>query len=579
MSTATNLDSYASTIRESPEYFEREVESPGLETQVATPIDKASLQDLKDTELTHIVDPKPPKRSAFYYAYIIALCFPIAMGGLLPGWDSGFTAGFINMGLFKEYFGTYSHTKGEYYLSNVRMGLLVSIFSVGCALGGLFLPKLGDMFGRRLAIIMVVMIYVVGVIIQISAPAGKWYQYFIGKIIYGLGCGGCSVLCPMLLSEIAPKDLRGALVSMYQLMVTFGIFLGYCVVYNTRNYDNTAQWRIPLGLCFAWAIILCIGMLLIPESPRYLAERGKVEEARRAIARLSRLSVEDEFVHFQLDQITSGIEAQKEQGEASWLELFSVKTKVLQRLITGILVQTFLQLTGENYFFFYGTTIFKSVGLTDGFETSVVIGTVNFFSTIVAVFVVDGLGRRKCLLSGAAGMLACMVIFASVGVTSLYPNGKDAPSSKGAGNCMIVFTMFYIFCFATTWAPVAYIVVAESFPSRVKSKGMAISTAFNWFWQFLIGFFTPFITDAINFYYGYVFVGCLVAMYLYVFFFLPETSGLSLEDIQLLYAENIPPWKSASWVPPSKRLSEVKEIHNDSSWSKHFHLHKKKETV
>ena len=383
----------------------------------------------------------------------------------------------------------------------------------------------------------------------------------------------------MLLSEIDPKYLRGALVSMYQLMVTFGIFLGYCVVYNTRHYSNTAQWRIPLGLCFAWAILICIGMLLIPESPRYLAEHGKVEEARRALAKLSRLPVEDEFINFQIDQIISGIESQKAQGEASWGELFSVKTKVLQRLITGILVQTFLQLTGENYFFFYGTTIFKSVGLTDGFETSVVIGTVNFFSTIVAVFVVDGLGRRKCLLCGAAGMLACMVIFASVGVTSLYPNGTDAPSSKGAGNCMIVFTMFYIFCFATTWAPVAYIVVAESFPSRVKSRGMAISTAFNWFWQFLIGFFTPFITGAINFYYGYVFVGCLVAMFLYVFFFLPETSGLSLEDIQLLYAEGIPPWKSASWVPPSKRLEESKETHKGSSWSQYFSFHKKEEIV
>ncbi|EHN00005.1 Hxt17p, partial [Saccharomyces cerevisiae x Saccharomyces kudriavzevii VIN7] len=103
--------------------------------------------------------------------------------------------------------------------------------------------------------------------------------------------------------------------------------------------------------------------------------------------------------------------------------------------------------------------------------------------------VVDKIGRRKCLLFGAAGMMACMVIFASIGVKCLYPHGEDAPSSKGAGNAMIVFTCFYIFCFASTWAPVAYIVVAESFPSKVKSRAMSISTAFNWLWQFLIGFF------------------------------------------------------------------------------------------
>lgn len=101
--------------------------------------------------------------------------------------------------------------------------------------------------------------------------------------------------------------------------------------------------------------------------------------------------------------------------------------------------------------------------------------------------------------------------------------------------------------------------VSESFPSRVKSKGMAVSTAFNWLWQFLIGFFTPFITDAINFYYGYVFVGCLMAMFSYVFFFLPETSGLSLEDINILYEEGVPPWKSVSWVPPSQRFNQTDE--------------------
>lgn len=352
------------------------------------------------------------------------------------------------------------------------------------------------------------------------------------------------------------------------------------MVYNTRHYADTAQWRVPLGLCFAWAIILCFGMLIIPESPRYLIERGKFEEARRAVAKLSKLPEEHPFVRNEIDQITAGVEAQRMAGEASWKELFSVKTKVLQRLITGVLVQSFLQLTGENYFFFYGTTIFKSVGLTDGFETSVIIGTVNLFSTIVAVLVIDKLGRRFCLMTGSAGMLVCMVVFASVGVTRLYPNGDSGPSSKGAGNCMIVFTMFYIFFFATSWAPICYIVVAESFPSRVKAKGMSISTAFNWLWQFLIGFFTPFITSAINFYYGYVFVGCLVAMFIYVFVFVPETKGLSLEDIQVLYEEGVPPWKSASWTPPSRRfVAAKKESSRKKSWKRSFSYFKGSDIV
>ncbi|CAI4059653.1 hypothetical protein N7582_001399 [Saccharomyces uvarum] len=541
---------------------------PAVDVHVATPVEKEWSDDFDNDEALHEGPLEPPKRGFLGYLTIYLLCIPISFGGFLPGWDSGITAGFINMDNFKMNFGSYKHSTGEYYLSNVRMGLLVAMFSVGCAIGGLIFARLADTLGRRLAIVIVVLVYIVGAIIQISSNH-KWYQYFVGKIIYGLGAGGCSVLCPMLLSEIAPKDLRGGLISLYQLNMTFGIFLGYCSVYGTRKYDNTAQWRIPIGLCFLWALIIIIGMLLVPESPRYLIECERHEEARTSIAKVNKVSPEDPWVYGEAEEIIAGVLAQREQGEASWKELLSVKSKVFPRLITGILVQTFLQLTGENYFFFYGTTIFKSVGLTDGFETSIILGTVNFFSTILAVMGVDKIGRRKCLLFGAAGMMACMVIFASVGVKCLYPHGVDGPSSKGAGNAMIVFTCFYIFCFATTWAPVAYIVVAESFPSKFKSRAMSISTAFNWLWQFLIGFFTPFITGSIHFYYGYVFVGCLIAMFFYIFFFLPETIGLSLEEIQLLYEEGVKPWKSASWVPPSRRgnTSEQAQVEK-KNWKK-----------
>ena len=185
-------------------------------------------------------------------------------------------------------------------------------------------------------------------------------------------------------------------------------------------------------------------MLLVPESPRYLIESEKHEEARTSIAKVNKVSPEDPWVYGEAEEIIAGVLAQREQGEASWKELLSVKSKVFPRLVTGILVQTFLQLTGENYFFFYGTTIFKSVGLTDGFETSIILGTVNFFSTILAVMGVDKIGRRKCLLFGAAGMMACMVIFASVGVKCLYPHGVDGPSSKGAGNAIDVYKRQHI---------------------------------------------------------------------------------------------------------------------------------------
>ncbi|CAI4039029.1 hypothetical protein SMKI_06G3810 [Saccharomyces mikatae IFO 1815] len=296
------------------------------DVHIAPRVEKEWSDEFDDNEVLNGDTIEPPKRGLLGYLVIYLLCYPISFGGFLPGWDSGITAGFINMDNFKMNFGSYKHSTGEYYLSNVRMGLLVAMFSVGCAIGGVSFARFADKLGRRLAIVIVVLVYMVGAIIQISSNH-KWYQYFVGKIIYGLGAGGCSVLCPMLLSEIAPKDLRGGLISLYQLNMTFGIFLGYCSVYGTRKYDNTAQWRVPLGLCFLWALIIIIGMLLVPESPRYLVECERHEDACISIAKINKVSPEDPWVQRQVEEINVGVLAQKELGEASWKELSQLKQR------------------------------------------------------------------------------------------------------------------------------------------------------------------------------------------------------------------------------------------------------------
>ncbi|CAI5011649.1 ATV_HP_G0151050.mRNA.1.CDS.1 [Saccharomyces cerevisiae] len=511
----------------------------------------------------------PPNTGKGAYVTVSICCVMVAFGGFIFGWDTGTISGFVAQTDFLRRFGM-KHHDGSHYLSKVRTGLIVSIFNIGCAIGGIVLAKLGDMYGRRIGLIVVVVIYTIGIIIQI-ASINKWYQYFIGRIISGLGVGGIAVLSPMLISEVSPKHIRGTLVSCYQLMITLGIFLGYCTNYGTKTYTNSVQWRVPLGLGFAWALFMIGGMTFVPESPRYLVEVGKIEEAKRSIALSNKVSADDPAVMAEVEVVQATVEAEKLAGNASWGEIFSTKTKVFQRLIMGAMIQSLQQLTGDNYFFYYGTTVFTAVGLSDSFETSIVLGIVNFASTFVGIFLVERYGRRRCLLWGAASMTACMVVFASVGVTRLWPNGKKNGSSKGAGNCMIVFTCFYLFCFATTWAPIPFVVNSETFPLRVKSKCMAIAQACNWIWGFLIGFFTPFISGAIDFYYGYVFMGCLVFSYFYVFFFVPETKGLTLEEVNTLWEEGVLPWKSPSWVPPNKRGTDYNAddlMHDDQPFYK-----------
>ncbi len=204
------------------------------------------------------------------------------------------------------------------------------------------------------------------------------------------------------------------------------------------------------------------------------------------------------------------------------------------------MLQSIQQFTGNNYFFYYGTTIFKSVGLQDSFETQIILGVVNFASTFVAFLVIEKLGRRKTLLSGSVGMSICLVIFSAVGTKKLYPGEFGVDANTQAGTVMIVFTCLFIFCFATTWAPGVYVVVSETYPLRIRTKGMAVATASNWLWGFLIAFFTPFITSEIHFAYGFVFFGCVLFSFFFVFAFVPETKGLSLEAVDDLYANYTP---------------------------------------
>lgn len=502
-----------------------------------------------DTESPYVI----PEKSAKEYIFISLLCFLIAFGGFVFGFDTGTISGFVNMTDFLERFGE-TNAAGEHYLSDTRTGLMVSIFNIGCAVGGIVLSKVGDMWGRRIGIMFAMAIYVVGIIVQISSD-DKWYQYFIGRLITGLAVGIVTVLCPLFIGESSPKHLRGTLVYCFQLMITLGIFLGYCTTYGTKTaYTDSRQWRIPLGLCFAWALFLVGGMLFMPESPRYLIEKLRIEQAKASVAKSNKVSPEDPAVYHEIQLIQAGIDREALAGSATWMELITGKPKIFQRVILGIMLQSLQQLTGNNYFFYYGTTIFQAVGLEDSFQTSIILGVVNFASTFVGIYLIERIGRRLCLLIGSACMFVCFLIYSTLGSVHLYIDGYSDDISntrEPTGNAMIFITCLFIFFFASTWAGGVYCIVSETYPLRIRAKGMSVATAANWLWGFLISFFTPKITNNIHFFYGYVFTGCLIFSFFYVFFFVRETKGLSLEEVDELYASDIPPWKSSSWVPPS----------------------------
>lgn len=478
---------------------------------------------------------QPVIRELFFKHKLVGmLCLMVAFGGFVFGWDTGTISGFVQMPNFKLNFGEWNASQNVFVFSNTRVGLIISLFNIGCAIGGITLAKLGDAFGRKIGLLVVMIIYIVGIVLQISS--NDWIQFMIGRIVSGLAVGAVSVLSPMFIAETSPSEIRGIMVSCYQLMITLGIFLGYITTFGTvHSFTDTRQWRIPLGLCFAWALAMMLGMLFLPESARYLIKRGDLERARLSIARINNLDPYDEHVLEEIETFSKAIAEEHEAGDASWKELFTGKPHIFIRVVIGIALQSFQQLTGNNYFFYYGTSIFRSVGIQDSFVTSIILGAVNFGSTFVAIYSIGKVGRRNNLLYGSVSMAACLLAFAVVGSTILYPNGYDQPTDTQAGYGMIILTCVFIFIFAITWAPGVFVVISETYPLRIRSKGMAIATAANWIWGFLIAFFTPFITSKIRFAYGFVFFGCTVAAAIFVYLMVPETSGLKLEQVDVLY--------------------------------------------
>ena len=390
-------------------------------------------------------------------------------------------------------------------------------------------------------------VFIIGVIIQMASET-SWVQIAIGRLVAGAGVGALSIMVPMYTSETGPRQVRGALVSTYQLFITAGIFTADAINFGTEARPNSGAWRIPMGVGFIWPLILGLGILFFPESPRYAYRKGRVEEARATMARFYGVSETHREVQREIGEIKEKHDLEVSLGKRPWIELIT-GPRMAYRTALGMVLQALQQLTGANFFFYYGTTIFNATGINNSFVTAMILGGVNFGMTFFGLYVVERFGRRKALIVGGIGMTVNFLIFASVGAFAL--NNTTPTATPAAGAAMIVFACLFIAFYATTWGPIIWCIVGELFPSHYRARSMALVTSSNWIWNFLIAFFTPFITGDIKFKYGYVFAGCNFAAVLIVYFFVCETQGRSLEEIDTMYISKVKPWKSSKWVPPS----------------------------
>ncbi|KAL0948001.1 hypothetical protein HGRIS_010623 [Hohenbuehelia grisea] len=478
----------------------------------------------------------------------IMLALFASMGGFIFGYDTGQISDIMLMDDFKLRFAQCG-TPGVLSTCNfstVRAGLIVSLLSIGTMCGALIGAPVADFLGRRHAMVAECLVYFVGIIIQ-ATSSHAWEQYAMGRFVGGLGVGALSAAVPMYQAEMAPPQIRGSLTATYQLFITFGILTAYCIAIGARELSNSGSWRTVVCIGVLWPLILSVGILFMPESPRWLASRNRLEEAQHSLARSRGVSLADEktdnFIVREVERLR--VNAQAEANiKSGWLDCFALEKKTLYRTLLGMSLQTFQQLTGANYFFYYGATIFQSVGIEDSFVTQIILGAVNFICTFGGIYVMEKYGRRVPLMVGGLWQSAWLFVFAAAG-TAKVPQENPA-----IGKVMIVSACLFILGYAMTWAPGVWILVGETFPTRTRAKQGALATASNWLWNFLLAFFTPFISRAINFKYGFVFAACNLAGAIVVYFFLYESSDLTLECVDEMYTDpNCKPWTSRHWAP------------------------------
>lgn len=470
----------------------------------------------------------------------------VACGGLLFGYDTGTISGILAMTAFREQFST-GYTDPKDHRPNVspaQSSQIVSILSAGTFFGALLAAPLGDRLGRRVSLIIAVAIFSFGVLLQTLAMHIP--ILISGRFFAGLGVGVISVLVPLYQSEMAPKWIRGTLVCAYQLAITTGLLLAAIVNILTESRDDTNAFRIPLAMQFVWAGILLLGLILLPETPRYLIKRNRHTAAALSLSRLRRLDITHPALIEELAEIEANHEYELSLGPSTYRDVFLGSPHLGRRILTGCGLQMLQQLSGCNFIFYYGTTFFERINIRNPFVIQLITNIVNVVSTLPGMVLVESLGRRRLLMIGASGMAVSQLIVASVG-TAL-------PDSYVANVVLIAFVCCYLFFFAASWGPVVWVVTSEIYPLKVRAKSMSISTASNWFLNFAIAYGTPYLvgdSPGLNLQAKVFFVWgafCVISL-AFVWCMVYETSKISLEQIDEMYERVDHAWNSKSFQP------------------------------
>lgn len=423
-----------------------------------------------------------------------------ALGGLLYGYDTGVISGAL---LF---------ISDDIPLTDFLEGLVVSSLLVGAIVGAGLSGYVSDRFGRRKVVFTIALIYIAGSFVLAFAPNVPFLV--TGRVILGLAVGGSTAIVPVYLSEMAPTDSRGALGSLNQLMITIGIVLAYLVNYAFAPVEG---WRWMLGLAAVPAVVLAVGVMFMPESPKWLLKQNREKEARKVMG----LTRDEQEIEKEMEQMKK-IEAEK---EGTW-DVLKAKW-VRPMLLVGSGIAIFQQLIGINAVIYYAPTIFTEAGLADSASIlgTVGIGILNVLMTLVAIATIDKLGRKKLLLIGNAGMVTSLAVLAAILFT--------AELTTAVAWLTVVFLGLFIIFFSATWGPVVWVMLPELFPTKARGAATGFTTLLLSAANLVVSLFFPILLGAIGTAWVFVLFAVIgILAFLFVYTYVPETKGRSLEEIE-----------------------------------------------
>ncbi|MGM9828494.1 MAG: sugar porter family MFS transporter [Muribaculaceae bacterium] len=455
----------------------------------------------------------------FNFGYLLFLSIIAAMGGFLFGYDEAVISG------------TISDVSAQFSLDKMAEGWFVGSALVGAIIGVLFAGALGDKAGRKNTMIISAVLFCVSMIG--CALSGTFTELVTYRIVGGVGIGVASIVCPLYISEISVAQHRGLLVSLYQLAVTIGvvgayIMNNYLLLYSQSEPElsgvlNTVfvseVWRGMLGMGFLPSFVFLVAVLFIPESPRWLITRDKLSSAE---AIFSRIYTDPAEIQRQI-AATREVCDTKESSEIKLL----FQPGIFTALIIGVAIAILGQFMGVNAVLYYGPEIFKSAGLPsdDALFYQVLVGLANMLTTVLAMFIIDKVGRKSLVYYGVSGMIISLLLIAfyfvwgaSLGLSSVF---------------LLVFFMLYIICCAGSICAVVWVILSEMYPIKVRAMAMSVAGLSLWIGTYLIGQLTPWllanITPAGTF---LLFAVMCVPYMLIMWKLVPETTGKSLEEIE-----------------------------------------------